>query len=84
MTLNRKEPPLVGICSISIPPQMSGKELAEKLTHSWPRLRVLFLSGYTANVIVHHGVLDSGIDFLQKPFRVNELLAKIRGILDRP
>jgi PAS domain S-box-containing protein len=65
-------------------PQMSGKELADKLTHSWPRLRVLFLSGYTANVIVHHGVLDSGIDFLQKPFRVNELLAKIREILDRP
>jgi two-component system cell cycle sensor histidine kinase/response regulator CckA len=65
-------------------PQMSGKELAQRLIRSRPRLRVLFLSGYTANVIVHHGVLDSGIDFLQKPFQVNELLAKVREILNRP
>jgi two-component system, cell cycle sensor histidine kinase and response regulator CckA len=65
-------------------PHMSGKELADRLIHSWPRLRVLYLSGYTGNVIVHHGVLDSSIDFLQKPYRVSELLSKIRGILDRP
>ena len=64
-----------------VTPQMSGKELAERLTRSRPRLRVLFLSGYTGNMIVHHGVLDTGTDFLRKPFRTN---AKVREILDRP
>jgi PAS domain S-box-containing protein len=64
-------------------PQMSGKELAQKLSMVCPGVKVLFVSGYTGNVIVHHGVLDSGIDFLQKPFKSKEFLAKIREMLDR-
>jgi PAS domain S-box-containing protein len=64
-------------------PQMSGKELAQKLLRAYPGLRVLYLSGYTGNAIVHHGMLDPGIDFIQKPFNSQELLTKIREILVR-
>ncbi len=65
-------------------PQMSGKEIACKLKKVIPGVRVLFVSGYTANVISHHGVLEAGLDFLQKPFSSTELLTKVREILDRP
>ena len=64
-------------------PQMSGAELAKRLSLVCPKAKVLFASGYTGNVIVHHGMLDPGIDFIQKPFRSQEFLAKIREILDR-
>jgi DNA-binding response OmpR family regulator len=48
-----------------------------------PGVRVLYVSGYTANVISHHEILDAGLDFLQKPFSSTELLRKVREILDR-
>jgi PAS domain S-box-containing protein len=64
-------------------PQMSGKDLAQRLLLAYPGIRVLYLSGYTGNAIVHHGMLDPGIDFIQKPFNSHELLAKIREILSR-
>lgn len=63
-------------------PKMSGKELAEKLTNHYPQMKVLFLSGYAENTIVHHGVLDEGINFLQKPFSTESLLRRIRKSLD--
>ncbi len=64
-------------------PHMSGKDLARKLEEISPRLKVLFISGYTANAIVHHDILESGLDFMQKPFSSREFLAKVRDILDR-
>jgi CheY-like chemotaxis protein len=64
-------------------PRMSGKELARKLEEMRPGVRVLYVSGYTANVISHHEILDAGLDFLQKPFSSTELLRKVREILDR-
>ncbi|HEB09598.1 MAG TPA: response regulator, partial [Spirochaetales bacterium] len=64
-------------------PGMSGSQLAEKLTALYPQIKVLYASGYTENAIVHHGVLNEGIDFIQKPYRTEELLAKIREILNR-
>ena len=64
-------------------PRMSGKELAKKLDEICPGVRVLYASGYTANVISHHGILETGVDFLQKPFSSLELLTKVREILDR-
>jgi signal transduction histidine kinase len=78
--------------SISVPllvtdvvlPRMSGKELAHKLKETHIGVRVLYISGYPSNVISHHGILEAGLDFLQKPFSSTELLAKVRQILDRP
>jgi signal transduction histidine kinase/ActR/RegA family two-component response regulator len=64
-------------------PQMSGRELAQKLVRACPKMKVLFVSGYTGNAIVHRGTLDPGIDFMQKPFDSREFLAKIREILSR-
>ena len=63
--------------------RMSGKELSLKLKEICPNARILYASGYTANVISHHGTLDAGVDFLQKPFSSLELLTKVREILDR-
>jgi PAS domain S-box-containing protein len=65
-------------------PRMSGKELSLKLREICPGARVLYASGYTANVISHHGILEAGVDYLQKPFSSLEFLIKVREILDRP
>ncbi|MDI6752990.1 MAG: PAS domain S-box protein [Thermodesulfobacteriota bacterium] len=65
-------------------PQMSGKELAEKLTPKRPEMKILYMSGYPDNSIVQHGVLEPGTEFLQKPFTFNTLEAKVRKILDKP
>ena len=63
-------------------PQMNGRELAEKLQSLYPRLKCLYMSGYTANAIAHRGVLEKGIQFIQKPFSPRELAAKVRTALD--
>lgn len=66
-----------------IMPSMNGRELADTLLKSRPNLKCLFMSGYTDDVIADKGVLDAGLDFINKPFLQHELLAKIRSILDR-
>ncbi len=63
-------------------PEMNGKELERRLLPLYPDLKCLLMSGYTAEVIAHHGVLDEGIQFLQKPFTSQALLIKVRGVLD--
>ncbi len=63
-------------------PGMSGRTLAERLAPLVPGLKVLYASGYTDNTIIHHGVLDAGVAFLQKPFTTSDLAAKIREVLD--
>ncbi|NPV87418.1 MAG: response regulator [Anaerolineae bacterium] len=63
-------------------PGMNGRQLAEALTQTYPHLKTLYTSGYTANVIVHHGVLEAGVHFIQKPYLFRELSAKIRQMLD--
>ncbi len=67
-----------------IMPGMSGKELYEQLSRLMPGLRVLYVSGYTDNAIVHYGVLEPGTNFLQKPFKPDALIKKIRQTLEKP
>jgi PAS domain S-box-containing protein len=63
-------------------PGMNGRDLADGIRKLRPEMKCLFMSGYTANVIAHHGVLEKGIHFLQKPFSVKSLAAKVREALD--
>jgi PAS domain S-box-containing protein len=66
-----------------IMPEMNGRELAGKLLSLYPGLKRLFMSGYTADIIAHHGVMDEGVNFLQKPFSLDALEAKVREALDQ-
>ncbi|SEM22781.1 PAS domain S-box-containing protein [Syntrophus gentianae] len=63
-------------------PEMNGPDLAKYLLSLYPGLRCLFMSGYTANIIAHRGVLDEGVSFIQKPFSMQALAAKVREALD--
>ncbi len=63
-------------------PEMNGRDLAKNLLSLYPGLRRLFMSGYTANVIAHHGVLDEGVNFIQKPFSAQDLATQVRRALD--
>ncbi len=62
-------------------PEMSGRELSERLTARYPGLKTLYMSGYTANVIAHRGILKDGVNFMQKPFSMQELAVKLSAVL---
>jgi DNA-binding NtrC family response regulator len=63
-------------------PEMNGRQLAERLQAVRPSMKCLFMSGYTADVIVHHGVLEEGVQFIEKPFAGKALAQKVREVLD--
>jgi two-component system, cell cycle sensor histidine kinase and response regulator CckA len=63
-------------------PQMNGRQLAEKLTSARPGMKCLYMSGYTADIIAHRGVLEEGVSFIAKPFSLRVLAAKVREVLD--
>ena len=63
-------------------PNMNGLELAHNLRPLCPNLKHLFMSGYSANVIAHHGVLDEGVNFIHKPFSKEDLFVKVREALN--
>jgi len=63
-------------------PETSGKEVAKSVSSTRPGVRVLFMSGYTDEAIVHHGVLDKDVEFIQKPFAPAALVKKVRAVLD--
>ena len=65
-----------------IMPQMSGNEVADRMTRERPDLKVLYISGYTDDAIVHHGIVQEGMAFLQKPFTPEALVRKVREVLD--
>ncbi len=62
-------------------PEMNGRELATRLQSLYPDIKILFMSGYTADVIAHRGVLDQGVNFIQKPFSMKNLAVKVRQAL---
>lgn len=63
-------------------PGMNGRDLARNVLQLCPKVKCLYMSGYTANVIAHHGVLDEAVHFISKPFSLSELAAKVREVLD--
>ncbi|MBI4589551.1 MAG: GAF domain-containing protein [Candidatus Rokubacteria bacterium] len=65
-------------------PKMSGRELADRLAPIRPAIKTLYMSGYTDDAIVHHGVLDPGVFLIEKPFTPDALLGRIREVLDEP
>ncbi|MBT8341012.1 MAG: PAS domain S-box protein [Desulfatitalea sp.] len=62
-------------------PEMNGRDLADQLHTLYPELKILFMSGYTADVIAHRGVLDAGVNFIQKPFSNKDLAIKVHKAL---
>jgi CheY-like chemotaxis protein len=65
-------------------PEMNGRELAARLPAFSPGIKSLYMSGYTSDIIANHGVLEEGVAFIQKPFTMRELSAKVREVLDKP
>jgi PAS domain S-box-containing protein len=63
-------------------PQLSGREVADRLAALRPEMKVLFMSGYTDDAVVHHGILDANTPFIQKPFATGALARKVRDVLD--
>jgi hypothetical protein len=65
------------------PVGVGGKKLADEALRKQPDLKVLYTTGYTANAVVHGGVLDAGVNLLGKPFTLEQLAAKLRLVLDQ-
>lgn len=62
---------------------MNGKELHERIIKLKPHIKVLYMSGYTEDVIVHRGIVANGISFIQKPFSMNDFIKKVKEVLDQ-
>ena len=65
-------------------PDVSGRTLADEARRLYPKLKVLFTTGYSRNAVVHNGILDPGVELIGKPFTVEDLAAKVRAVLDKP
>jgi PAS domain S-box-containing protein len=74
----KRDTPIDLVITDVVMPEMSGREIRDSIKVMLPDMKILFMSGYTANVIVHHGVLEHGVHFIQKPFSMNDLGLKVR------
>jgi PAS domain S-box-containing protein len=84
LTIARKQKDTIHLLITDVVmPGMNGREMRDKITALRPEIKTLFMSGYTADIIAHHGVLESDIHFLQKPFSVNNLAVKVREALEK-
>jgi PAS domain S-box-containing protein len=83
-TLSRGEHVDLLLTDVVMPGGLNGRQLADKAVAKRPGLRVLYMTGYTRNAIVHHGRLDPGINMISKPFSFEELAARVRARLDSP
>ncbi len=84
LNLLRVEAPVSLVVSDVIMPGMTGRELHDQLIQEHPGLRVLYISGYTADMVRYKGFLEGEADLLMKPFNGQEMLARVREVLDRP
>jgi DNA-binding NtrC family response regulator len=66
-----------------IMPEISGSELADRALKVRPELKVLYMSGYTDKSVVHRGIIEPDVNFIQKPFSSNDLTSKVREVLDK-
>jgi len=78
----RKEPIHLILVDV-VMPDISGRQLVDSVKQVWQDFKVLYMSGYTDNAIVHHGVLEKGVNYLQKPFTFEGLARKVREVLDK-
>ncbi len=79
----RHDGPIHLLLTDVVMPHMNGRDLAERLTKTRPGIKVLYTSGYTQDVIAHHGVLDEGVQFIAKPYSLATLATRVREVLDR-
>jgi CheY-like chemotaxis protein len=84
VTCRQYEGPIHLLLTDVVLPQMSGPEVADRLQIMRPETRVLYMSGYTGDAIVHYGVLERGVPFVEKPFTPDQLARKVREVLDAP
>ena len=80
--LDQQRVPVHLLLTDVIMPEMDGKRLFDQVSEYHPDMKVLYMSGYTDDVIAHHGVLDEGVNFIQKPFNIQALAVKVRKVLD--
>ncbi|ESQ79430.1 hypothetical protein AEYBE204_10510 [Asticcacaulis sp. YBE204] len=66
-----------------IMPDVNGRKLVDEVMKTWPRMKVLYTTGYTRNAVVHNGVVDKGVNLIGKPFTIDELATRVREVLDQ-